>query len=195
VNNGSEHEIASYQNVAYTYINDERLSSVTSGANTYYLAYDALGRCVKRTLNNVTTYYVYDGEKPILEYSSTGVIVGRNLYGKGVDEILIRTDTTVNSGQPSCGRSAQVTPSASSQVSCSRSTNSTYSAQRLQRLNTQLSASAYNNRSCSPAANTPRRSASTSIAPLVDSAASSEIRGFDAGDYNLFRYCHVIHSI
>jgi YD repeat-containing protein len=73
---------------------------VTSGSNSYQLAYDALGQCVKRTLNNVATYYVYDGEKPLLEYNSAGTIVGRNVYGKAIDEIVMRTDTTVNSGQP-----------------------------------------------------------------------------------------------
>src|SRR5205823_10310907 len=46
VGNGSEHEIASFQGNAYSYINDERLSSITSGGNTYALFYDAMGRCV-----------------------------------------------------------------------------------------------------------------------------------------------------
>src|SRR5207248_9522315 len=50
VGNGNEHEIASYQGNAYNYVNDERLASITSGGNTYYLLYDAFGRCVKRTL-------------------------------------------------------------------------------------------------------------------------------------------------
>src|SRR5438094_9618594 len=86
------------------------------------MAYDALRRCVIRTLlnpqdnprptptprptatpnqsptptpsptpNNATTYYIYDGDKPILEYDATsGTSVGVNLYGKGVDEILER---------------------------------------------------------------------------------------------------------
>src|SRR5437588_243141 len=53
VGNGSEHEIALYQNIAYTYVNDERLSSITSGGNTYTLTYDALGRCVSHTLNEL----------------------------------------------------------------------------------------------------------------------------------------------
>lgn len=43
-----------------------------------------------RTLNNVVTYYVYDGEKPILEYKAGGANNGWNVYGKGVDEILQR---------------------------------------------------------------------------------------------------------
>jgi RHS repeat-associated protein len=96
VTNGSEHELAAYQTNRYTYINDERLSQITSGTNTYQLAYDPLGRCVKRTLNNnVVTYYVYDGEKPILEYTNVGVIAAKNLYGSGIDEVLLRTDLTV----------------------------------------------------------------------------------------------------
>jgi RHS repeat-associated protein len=94
VSNGSEHEIASYQGNTYTYINDERLSSVNNGV--YTLAYDALGRCVQRTLNGATTDYIYDGEKPILEYDTSGAIIGRNLYGKGTDEILMRIDVPHN---------------------------------------------------------------------------------------------------
>src|SRR5437764_4585173 len=96
VTNGTEHEVASYKNVSYTYINDERLKTVTSGGNSYQLAYDALGRCVKRTLNGVTTYYIYDKEKPILELFANGAAAGANIYGKGIDEILVRVDYVVN---------------------------------------------------------------------------------------------------
>ena len=90
VTNGYEHEVASFNGVTYTYINDERLKQASDGSNTYTLTYDALGRCVKRTLNGTDTYYVYDGEKPILEYNTNGTRVGFNLYGKGIDEILER---------------------------------------------------------------------------------------------------------
>ena len=92
ITNGSEHEISVFkgpndtQQVNYYYINDEHLKQVTSGgSNNYYLYYDALGRCVKRSLNNnnaQTTYYIYDGEKPILEYSSAGSS-GATCMGKG----------------------------------------------------------------------------------------------------------------
>jgi hypothetical protein len=41
----------------------------------------------------------YDGEKPIFEYNAGRVITGRNVYGKGIDEILMRADTTANNGQ------------------------------------------------------------------------------------------------
>lgn len=109
ITNGREHEIWQYKGpydaevATYTYINDEHLVVVTGGSptsptsNPYTLAYDALGRCVKRTLNNFTTLYIYDGEKPILEFDQNGQIT-RNLYGKGIDEILMRTDPTVNGG-------------------------------------------------------------------------------------------------
>jgi RHS repeat-associated protein len=118
ITNGAEHEIASYKNVSYTYIRDEHLTRVTSGNNTYDLAYDALGRCVTRTVHteeddplrptptprpdptpyprpgDATKYYFYDGERPIVEYTLRG-LAGYNLYGKGVDEILMRYDPTL----------------------------------------------------------------------------------------------------
>jgi RHS repeat-associated protein len=140
ITNGNEHEVASYKNVSYTYMKDEHLTRVTSGNNTYDLAYDALGRCVKRTVRiqmdgvqqpdvtprprptphprpsppppsptpsatppgqvEVTKYYIYDGERPILEYDQTGALAGYNLYGKGVDEILMRFDPTGLDPQP-----------------------------------------------------------------------------------------------
>src|SRR5579885_2702207 len=85
--NGPNHQIQTYAGVTYTYINDERLTSAATGSIVYSMAYDALGRCVKRTLTGgPTTYYVYDGDKPILEYDSSGASAGVNVYGKGVDE-------------------------------------------------------------------------------------------------------------
>ncbi len=48
--------------VTYSYINDERLTSAATGSIVYSMAYDALGRCVKRTLSGApTTYYVKMG--------------------------------------------------------------------------------------------------------------------------------------
>jgi YD repeat-containing protein len=82
VSNGSEHELSSYQSISYTYINDERLQTVSSASNTYRLDYDALGRCVKRTVNGTINYYIYDGEKAILSYNTGGAIVAYNLYAK-----------------------------------------------------------------------------------------------------------------
>jgi RHS repeat-associated protein len=91
VTNGYEHEVKTYQGVNYTYINDTHLQTVTSTNNNYVLAYDALGRCVARTLNGATTYYIYDGEKPIQEI---GPAWASTIYGIGVDEPVIRFMST-----------------------------------------------------------------------------------------------------
>jgi RHS repeat-associated protein len=49
----------------------------------------------------VTKYYIYDGERPILEYDPTlPDAAWMNYYGKGVDEILRRFDPTGPSPQP-----------------------------------------------------------------------------------------------
>jgi len=98
VSNGAEHEVGGYASLSYTYLGDQRLASVIGGGNSYYLAYDALGRCVKRTLNGITTYYTYDGQKPVFEWKADGSRAGWNLYGKGVDEVLLRADYVVLAG-------------------------------------------------------------------------------------------------
>jgi YD repeat-containing protein len=55
ITNGAEHEINSYKNVGYGYLNDEHLNLITYSTRNYTLAYDALGRCVKRTVSNGQT--------------------------------------------------------------------------------------------------------------------------------------------
>ena len=133
ITNGLEHELVSYKNIQYTYMRDEHLISAvnTATGDTYQLAYDALGRCVRRTVHiegdnpqvsptptphatptprpsvtptphptppgwgDVTKYYFYDGERPILEHNASAWLLGKNLYGKGIDEILMRYDPTV----------------------------------------------------------------------------------------------------
>jgi RHS repeat-associated protein len=68
---------------------------VTGNGNSYALSYDALGRCVKRTLNGTTTYYTYDGPHSIYEWKGDGTVAGWNLYGGSIDEILLRADYQV----------------------------------------------------------------------------------------------------
>ena len=96
VTTGAEHQIGAYQTNSYSYVSDTFLAKMvggTGGTNTYLLYYDALGRCVKRTLNNSTTYYIYDGDKAIVE---TGATSATNVYGIGIDEILLRTVGSAN---------------------------------------------------------------------------------------------------
>ena len=95
VTNGPAHQITAYDGNSYAYIGDTYLAQVTSGGTTYQLRYDALGRCVQRTLGGTISYFLFDGEHWILEYNASGADVGNALYGLGIDEIIARS----NNGQ------------------------------------------------------------------------------------------------
>jgi RHS repeat-associated protein len=196
VTNGSEHEITSYQNISYTYINDERLSKIATSGLNYWLYYDALGRCVKRTLNGVTTYYIYDGERPIMEYNSGGALVGRNLYGKGIDEILHRAygNQSYYFQQDRNGNVTHLTDVSGAIVEKYKydafGAPTIYAPNGIER-----STTAYNNRFLF----TGREYAATfgfyeyrarAYNPTLGRFMSEDPKGFDAGEYNLFRYCH-----
>ncbi len=225
IGNGNEHEVSSFQGfydthpVNYVYLNDEHLASVsdTVFGQTYNLYYDAVGRCVKRALNGVTTYYICDGEKAVVEYSTSTSIVGRNVYGKGVDEILVRTDPGKNSGQPIYygeDHEGSVTHLING---CTTPSNQTglvlekyaYDAFGVPTFmdgtgnNLNPNATAYNNRFLF----TGREYAATyrntyvstfsfyeyrarAYSPTLGRFMSEDPKLFDAGDYNLFRYCH-----
>jgi RHS repeat-associated protein len=211
VSNGPEHEIQSYNNVSYVYINDERLASAATGGTTYSMAYDPLGRCVKRSISGgPTTYYVYDGEKPILEYDASGAWVGTNVYGKGIDEILERgaygSDGQWHTYFPQQNHEGSVTlltdPSG---VVLERYRYDAFGAPTIYTPTwTTRSATIYDNRFLF----TGREYAATYRSTYTNSAfnfyeyraraynpklgrfMSEDPKGFDAGDYNLFRYCH-----
>ena len=75
----------------YTYDDQNRLISAESGGTA--LAYDPLGRCVKRTDTGTTTYFVWDADwNRLADYSSSGTLVYRYLDGASTDELLSRTD-------------------------------------------------------------------------------------------------------
>jgi len=61
---------------------ENRLTS--AGAVTY--GYDVLGRRISRTVSGATTTYVYDGPHIIAEYSSTGSLTKKYIYGPGIDQ-------------------------------------------------------------------------------------------------------------
>jgi RHS repeat-associated protein len=209
ITNDVEHEIASYQNVSYTYINDGRLSSVASGSNTYTLAYDALGRCVKRSLNGATTYYIYDGEKPILEYNGAGGQVGFNLYGKGIDEIIERgangTDNQWHWYYPQQDHEGSVTHlTDASGAIIERYRYDAFGAPTIYAPNwSGRSATIYDNRFLFTGREYAATYRSTYNAAFkfyeyrarayhtgLGRFTSEDPKLFDAGDYNLFRYCH-----
>lgn len=188
---GGEHEIVAYQN-SYTYINDTHLVSVN---NTYYqLAYDALGRCVSRTLTGVgTTYYFYDGEKPIQE---TGAVLASTVYGIGVDEPVIRfTPNYIYYFYQDHEGSVTHVLSGSTLVEQYR--YDAFGAPTIKDGNgTVLTQSAIGNRFMF----TGREWAPANLGfydyrarayhPGLGRFMSEDPKVFDAGDYNLFRYCH-----
>ncbi len=200
VTNGSEHEIRTYNSVTYTYINDERLKQVTSGSNNYLLSYDALGRCVKRVLNGATTYYIYDGEKPILEYRSTDLSnPAKNVYGKAIDEILMRYDPSFS---PAVTYYYQQNHEGSVTHLLNTSGNVIekyqYDAFGLPVIydanSTQLSSSAYSNRFLFTGREYTNlfnfyEYRARAYHPTLGRFMSEDPKLFDAGDYNLFRYC------
>jgi RHS repeat-associated protein len=223
ITNGLEHEISSFQGlydtqlVNYHYLNDEHLISVDATGGTRSFYYDALGRCVKRVGSGATTYYIYDGEKPIVEYTSSTGIVGRNVYGKGIDEILMRTDPNANGGNPiyyAQDHEGSVTHLLDGRSSPTSQTGNVIEKYAYDAFgwpwfmdgggnNLNPNATAYNNRFLF----TGREYAATYRGIYVQAFRFYEYRArayhpdlgrfmsedpklFDAGDYNLFRYCH-----
>lgn len=82
-----------YDDWAYVYDAEKRLTSVTGHNSIAQFVYDGLGRCVKRTIDGVATAITYDEWKPIVEWkwvNGGSQVVAWNLYGPGADEILVR---------------------------------------------------------------------------------------------------------
>ena len=193
VKNGAHHEITNYAGASYTYINDGRLSQVTGTGPNYILKYDALGRVVARTSGTNITYFYYDGEKAIMEFGS---IQASNIYGLGVDEIVVRFQNDGHSyffyqdhegsvthvqdnlvgfveqyrydayGTPAIrdgnGKTLTKTNIGNRFMFTGREYNQTYGFYEYR-------ARAYH--------------------PVLGRFMSEDPKGFDAGDYNLFRYC------
>jgi RHS repeat-associated protein len=67
----------------YTLGYDEENRLVSAGSYSY--GYDLLGRRVSRTYSTSTTLYVYDGAHIIAEYSGTGSLIRKYIYGPGID--------------------------------------------------------------------------------------------------------------
>jgi RHS repeat-associated protein len=69
-----------------------RLTSVSGNGHSASFTYDGLGRCVRRTIDNETRIFAYDGWNPICEWDQAGNWKAVNIYGAGSDEILGRYD-------------------------------------------------------------------------------------------------------
>ena len=74
----------------YHYDAQNRLISAVKGGNEVRFDYDPKNRCVKRTINGVTTFRYFDGWNLIEERNASDV-QARYVNGAQVDEILSRT--------------------------------------------------------------------------------------------------------
>jgi RHS repeat-associated protein len=202
VTNGKEHEIKSYQGVNYTYINDGRLTQVTDGkGNSCTLKYDALGRTVSRNLNGTITYYYYDGERPIQETNSAGGGIATNYWGIGVDEIVIRFEAgglQYFFYQDHEGSVTHVRNQYNQLLEQYR--YDAFGTPTIRDGNgTVLGSSAINNRFMFTGREWAGAQSGVSFGfyeyrarayhPGLGRFMSEDPKGFDAGDYNLFRYC------
>jgi len=77
----------------YTHNGNNRLVGV-SGPATASIGRDGRNRDVKRTINGVTTYLIYDGWNLIAEYNGAGVLTTQYIHGPQVDEILAKATPT-----------------------------------------------------------------------------------------------------
>jgi RHS repeat-associated protein len=73
---------------AFVYDAENRLVRA-SGATSATLAYDPLGRLWQVSGGSGTTRFVYDGDRLVAEYNSSGAILHRYVHGPGVDEPVV----------------------------------------------------------------------------------------------------------
>src|SRR5205823_4703346 len=132
-----------------------------------------------------------------VEYNSAGAVVARNLYGKGIDEILMRIDATLGTFYYQDDHEGSVTHLTNSTGSVVESyTYDVFGAPTIfDSSHVPRPSSQYNNRFMF----TGREYTSTfgiyeyrarAYHPGLGRFTGEDPKGFDAGDYNLFRYCH-----
>jgi RHS repeat-associated protein len=162
---------------------------------------DALGRCVKRTLNGVSNYYVFDGEHWVVEYDASNVITSNASYGRGMDELIARYNGSAPSGKQSQwffpdrnGNINVVTDGVNGVLESYR-----YDAFGLPTIygptGTVLGATAISNRFLFTGREWRLLFGFYEYRARVYNATigrfmSEDPKGFDASDYNLYRYCH-----
>jgi RHS repeat-associated protein len=83
--------LASGGGVSYTHNGNSRMVSAAGpGSATASFGRDARNRDVKRTIDGVTTYLIYDGWNLVAEYDAAGVLTTQYIHGPKVDEILTK---------------------------------------------------------------------------------------------------------
>ncbi|MEY2584042.1 MAG: hypothetical protein QOD80_68 [Verrucomicrobiota bacterium] len=87
--------VTGFDGASFNYNAANQLMSGSKGGNMVQFVYDGLGRCLKRTINGVTTLLVYDGWKSLAEWAGDGSWWAYRIYGAGVDEVLWLYDSRV----------------------------------------------------------------------------------------------------
>ncbi len=72
----------------YTYDEENRLIGASGAFGSVSYAYDALNRRVSRTLNGVTTYFLYDRADLIHELDASGGFQARYIHGADLSELV-----------------------------------------------------------------------------------------------------------
>ncbi|GAB2591712.1 RHS repeat-associated core domain-containing protein [Dyella jejuensis] len=80
----------------YSYDTENHLYQATTPGTTANYAYDVMGRRESKTVNGLTTHYVSLGDQEIAEYSATGILQKRFIYGAGLDELVAIVDPSNN---------------------------------------------------------------------------------------------------
>ena len=82
----------------YSYDSKNRLLSATKnqalGTTTVAFDYDNRNRQVSRTVDGVTTFYVYADWSLIAEYDASGALITEYVHGPMIDEIIAKIDTS-----------------------------------------------------------------------------------------------------
>ncbi|MGE0266943.1 MAG: RHS repeat-associated core domain-containing protein [Candidatus Omnitrophota bacterium] len=80
----------------YTYDESNRLLTVDNTSHNATYEYDAFNRRVSKTVDSVTTYYVYDGNEVVEEYNSSDVLHADYVMGSRIDERLTMTRSSTD---------------------------------------------------------------------------------------------------
>lgn len=93
VHNGNG-DVVQYGNTYLTWDARGRLTDVTDGTDTTTYTYDCFNRRTAKTVNGVTTRYVYLGWDLAVEADAAWSVEATYFYHPGVDRPISRTDTT-----------------------------------------------------------------------------------------------------